>query len=98
MSELKVYNLQLLTLLDEKEVFGIAKSIAKWTSSKFSKENFSHFVSRTHTKEIQSKRGVLSGKARRVNSLEEAKPWNVLGVSRRKFFYMKKQDSFYTGK
>ena len=61
MSELKVYNLQLLTLLDEKEAFSIAKSIAKWTHSKFTEESFEDYVIRTHTSEIQSIRGKKGG-------------------------------------
>ncbi|EGT6451067.1 replication initiation protein, partial [Salmonella enterica subsp. enterica serovar Kentucky] len=81
------YNLQLIFPLDDSEVMGIAKSIAKWTNLNFSKELFNDFVEKTHTKEIQSKRGVLSGKSRRRNSLEELKPWDALGISRRKYFY-----------
>ncbi len=85
------YNLQFAVPLDENEVSGIAKSIAKWTSSKFSEESFSDFVKKTHTKKkIQSKRGVLSGKSRRIGSLEDTRPWDDLGISRRKYFYMKK--------
>ena len=45
---------------------------------------------KTHTKKIQSKRGVLSGKSRRIGSLEDTRPWDDLGISRRKYFYMKK--------
>ncbi|EAA0998329.1 replicase, partial [Shigella sonnei] len=41
-------------------------------------------------KKIQSKRGVLSGKSRRIGSLEDTRPWDDLGISRRKYFYMKK--------
>lgn len=85
------YNLQLIFPLDDSEVMGIAKSIAKWTNLNFSKELFNDFVEKTHTKEIQSKRGVLSGKSRRRNSLEELKPWDALGISRRKYFYLKKR-------
>jgi len=43
------YNLQFSAPLDENEVNGIAKSIAKWASSKLSEESFSHFVKKTHT-------------------------------------------------
>lgn len=85
------YNLQLTFSLGENEVMGIAKSIAKWTNLNFSKDQFNDFVEKTHTKEIQSKRGVLSGKSRRQNSLEELKPWDALGISRRKYFYLKKR-------
>jgi len=79
------YNKQLLTPLDLTEVQGIAKSISKWTFKHFSNDVFSL---------IQSKRGkkggLLSGETRRAGSLEESKPWDILGISRRTFFYRKK--------
>ncbi len=49
------YNLQFAVPLDENEVSGIAKSIAKWTSSKFSEESFSDFVKKTHTKKFNQR-------------------------------------------
>ena len=55
-----VYNLQFTAPLDETEVNGIAKSIAKWTHEKISEESFHEYVSRTHTSEIQSLRGSKS--------------------------------------
>lgn len=70
---------------------GIAKSIAKWTTNQLNSNSFSNFIIKTHTSEIQSKRGVLSGVSRRAGSLEERKPWDELGISRRKFFYLKKK-------
>ncbi|MEZ2684890.1 hypothetical protein ACBQ20_08820 [Proteus vulgaris] len=91
MSELKVYNLQLLTLLDEKEAFSIAKSIAKWTHSKFTEESFEDYVIRTHTSEIQSIRGKKGGGKSRsgrpkgsidLYSVNQIKPWVNIGVSR----------------
>ena len=85
------YNLQFLTPLDENEVAGIAKSIAKWTHKNFSEESFSDFVLKTHTSELQSKRGRIGGaiggkisKGGRRPSLGE--PWISLGISRHKFF------------
>lgn len=57
----RAYNLQFLTPLDEKEVQGIAKSIAKWTHSKFSPESFDMYVSKTHRSDIQKKRGTIRG-------------------------------------
>ena len=50
------YNLQFASPLDEKEVSGIAKSIAKWTSDKFSEELFNAYVKKTHTPKLQSLR------------------------------------------
>jgi hypothetical protein len=40
---------------------GIAKSIAKWTGSNFSKEAFDEYVIRTHTSDIQRIRGRKGG-------------------------------------
>ena len=85
----KAYNLHFLSPLDDGEVSGISKSIAKWTSYNLNKESFNDYVSKTHTSETQKKRGVLSGKKRRVGSLEEDKPWERLNISRRKYFYLK---------
>lgn len=74
------YNLQLSSPLDEKEVMGIAKSIAKWTSALFSEKSFFEFVKKTHTPEIQSLRGRKGGRP----SL--GKPWLDIGVSRSTYF------------
>jgi hypothetical protein len=51
------YNLQFSSPLDDNEVIGIAKSIAKWTRANFSEGTFSDYVFRTHSSEIQSLRG-----------------------------------------
>lgn len=50
------YNLHFSAPLDENEVSGIAKSIAKWTIKNFSEIEFNRYVKNTHTKEIQSVR------------------------------------------
>ena len=91
------YNLQFAAPLDENEVHGIAKSIAKWTSSRFDQSTFEKYVIDTHTPEIQSIRGrkggiISNGGGRKVDteSLESKSPWLDLGISRRKYFYMKK--------
>nr|WP_256467999.1 replication initiation protein [Yersinia ruckeri] len=84
------YNLQFAVPLDEKEVSGVAKSVAKWTSNKFSSAQFEKFVEITHSSGIQSIRGKKSGLSRRKGSLEERKPWVEMGVSRRKYFYIRK--------
>lgn len=89
------YNLQFSAPLDENEVNGIAKSIAKWTHGKFTAESFCEFVKSTHMSKIQSERGrkggiggVISrggGRPKRKSS-----PWIDLGISRstwyRKYF------------
>ena len=87
------YNLQFDSPLDESEVKGIAKSIAKWTSNNFTEVSFERFVINTHNTEIQHQRGLKSGASRRKGSVEESKPWVELGVSRRTYYYMKKKRS-----
>lgn len=78
------YNLHFTTPLDENEVIGIAKSIAKWTSSRMTEDSFSDYVSKTHTPSIQSKRGKKGGRP----SLGE--PWLDIGISRSTYFRRKK--------
>jgi len=85
------YNLKLLVPLDDNEVKGIAKSIARWTSRYFNESSFVDYINMTHSSKVQSLRGKLSGVSRRKGSLEEKKPWDDLGVSRRKYFYDKKK-------
>ena len=87
-----MYNLQLDNPLMDREVMSIAKSIAKWTSSVFTKSSFELFVNKTHASEIQSKRGAKSkggGRYKDANSNESLKPWNELGVSRATFYRKK---------
>ncbi|HHJ4287870.1 TPA: replication initiation protein [Klebsiella quasipneumoniae] len=85
------YNLQFSAPLDEKEIHGIAKSIAKWTFINLTESSFNDFVRVTHTSDVQTLRGIASGKSRRVGSLEEKSPWISMGISRRKYFYDKKK-------
>ncbi|MCA6917337.1 replication initiation protein [Pectobacterium versatile] len=94
------YNVQFSAPLDENEVYGIAKSISKWTHSNFSVTSFDEYVLKTHTKKIQSLRGRKGGEKSRgggrpseLNSIESLKPWLSMGVSRRKYFYLKKVSS-----
>ncbi|MGV1309469.1 replication initiation protein, partial [Escherichia coli] len=82
------YNLQFALPLDENEVMGIAKSIAKWTECNFSKDLFLEYVKNTHSSEIQSKRGKMSKGGGR-KSLGE--PWVELGVSRATYFRNRKK-------
>ena len=89
------YNQNFISPLDDSEVMGIAKSISKWTIKIMNESAFYKYVSDTHSSEIQSKRGVLSGKKRRVDSLEEKKPWVEEGISRRTYFYRKKAITSY---
>lgn len=55
------YNLQFPACLDEREVMTVAKSVAKWTSNKFSSDHFERFVEITHSSDIQSIRGKNQG-------------------------------------
>lgn len=87
------YNLQFVSPLDDNEVTGIAKSIAKWTRVKITKESFEKFILDTHSSEIQAKRGRISkggGRPKNKESLDSLRPWDDIGVSRRTYFYMKK--------
>jgi len=83
------YNLLFSAPLDENEVSGIVKSIAKWTHARFSENTFSNYVLSTHTSEIQKRRGISSGVKRYQGSLEQDKPWLEQGISRRTYFYRK---------
>lgn len=74
------YNLQFPSPLDENEVMGISKSIAKWTSNNFNPTSFEQYVENTHSSEIQSFRGKKGGRP----SL--GKPWIALGISRATYF------------
>jgi len=84
------YNLQFSSPLDENEVSGIAKSIAKWTARKFTNEGFADYVRKTHTSAIQSARGKKSHGGGRP-SLGE--PWVEIGISRRTYFRRMKIES-----
>lgn len=83
----RVYNLQFPVPLDDKEVTGISKSIAKWTMGKFSSTTFDEYVIKTHSPERQSLRGKKSKGGGRP-SLGE--PWLADGISRATFFRRKK--------
>jgi len=83
------YNLQLAVPLDESEIRGIAKSIAKWTHTKFTDELFKAYIARTHKSEIQSARGKISRGGGRPSL---GNPWILLGVSRSTYFRMKKEN------
>lgn len=71
------------------EVKATAKSVAKWTHKHFDPESLQDLIDRTHTPEIQSKRGKRSGEVRRKGSAEEAKPWEQEGISRATWYRRK---------
>jgi len=99
--DLKTHNLQFAAPLDENEVNGIAKSIAKWTHGKLTEESFRNYVDATHSKTIQSLRGYKGGLASkgggrlvgsiRIGSINSKKEWVSLGISRSKFYRMNKK-------
>ncbi|WP_085046926.1 replication initiation protein [Cronobacter sakazakii] len=94
------YNLKFTSPLDRNEVLSIAKSIAKWTSDKFSPESFNEYVALTHGSKIQAKRGRLGGLkskggGRKVdpNSESQRKPWLLKGISRSSYYRQKNKIS-----
>ena len=68
-------------LLSYAEVRSVARSVAKWVWRTFTVGHF---------REIQRIRGRLSGARRRQGSVEEARPWDAMGVSRRTYYNRKK--------
>ncbi|HIF9218377.1 TPA: replication initiation protein, partial [Photobacterium damselae] len=62
----------------------IAKSIAKWTMTHFTPQQFSESQARKGRK---SKGG---GRPKNTTSEAQQKPWEALGISRRTYFRRKK--------
>ncbi|KAB7710698.1 replicase, partial [Plesiomonas shigelloides] len=92
----KAYNLQFSAPLDENEVMGIAKSVAKWTNKNLTEASFSQYVMQTHTAKIQSIRGKKGGVnshggGRNINyySERQQQPWIELGISRATYYRRK---------
>ena len=85
------YNLQFAAPLDENEVNGIAKSIARWTIKNFDEVSFEKYVLDTHSSEIQAVRGRKGGmKSKGGGRKSLGNPWLDIGVSRASYFRMKK--------
>jgi len=84
----RAYNIQFTKPLDDNEVISIARSIAKWTITKFSDSNFDAYVKRTHSSKIQSMRGSKSKGGGRpklnLNISSSVLELNEKGVSMRK--------------
>ena len=90
------YNLQFSVPLDENEVIGVAKSIAKWTHLHISEESFKKYVLKTHTSDLQKIRGSVGGKNSRSGgrpigtssplSERQCQPWLKLGISRSTYY------------
>jgi hypothetical protein len=79
-------NLDFTAPLSFAELRGIIKSVARFTWRNFSLERFS---------EIQSKRGIRGMASRWVGrtSLDESRPWEADGISRRTWFRRQKAAS-----
>ena len=76
--------------MDLKEVEQIAKSVAKYTFNRTFNESFTDYVARTHTSEIQAKRGAIGGaKSKGGGRPPLGEPWVELGISRRTYFRRK---------
>ncbi|ECN1978324.1 replicase, partial [Salmonella enterica subsp. enterica serovar Typhimurium] len=81
------YNLQFPAPLDEKEVNGIAKSIAKWTEKNFTASSFKEYVINSHRSDIQSKRGRLGGlKSKGGGRPTINSPWEGMGISKSTYY------------
>jgi len=76
------------------EVKATAKSVAKWTHKRFSQQGLLDLIERTHTPELQAKRGRRSGEVRRKGSITEAKPWEAEGISRATWYRRKSNQVF----
>lgn len=62
---------QFLEPLQSKEIDQIAKSVGKWVWSHFNPHELRDLIERTHTPELQSRRGQMKGKALRDAMLPE---------------------------
>lgn len=76
------------------ECRSIAKSISNWTWKNYRQRmddaSWKEYVDKTHTSEIQSRRGKKSGEVRYEGSNEQLKPWKKLSISRA-WYYRQKQ-------
>lgn len=79
--EAEVVNQRFTPPLQFPEVRATAKSIAKWTWQRFSDDDFSR---------IQQARACRRWAKVREPSLEQSRPWEQMGISRRTFFSRKK--------
>ena len=81
--------------LPPEELIGIARSVAKYTYYKEYNpaDSFAEYVRKTHTSDIQAKRGAIGGKkSKRVpvsDSERTLEPWKELGISRRTYYRRK---------
>ncbi|HIF9097712.1 TPA: primase C-terminal domain-containing protein [Photobacterium damselae] len=80
-------NLNYVQPMQPSEVRSIAKSIAKWTMTHFTPQQFSESQARKGRK---SKGGGRPKGKITISSIEQTKPWEALGISRRTYYNRKK--------
>jgi hypothetical protein len=84
-SKALTYNADFLSPLDGREVWHLARSVAKWTWQHTTAEGFSAWQAAQGRKA-----GKASGVMRRVGSVTEAAPWVAEGVSRATWYRQRK--------
>lgn len=77
----EMVNQQFPSPMSPSELKGIAKSIAKWTWREFSEKEF---------RQIQRRRACKRWANRSAISVEQAKPWEVMGISRSTYYNRQK--------
>lgn len=77
------YNRQFAEPLPENEVKHTARSVARWTHRNMSEAGFAAYVARTHTPEVQAKRGARKGAKRREELMPKAKAMAAEGKTQR---------------
>jgi hypothetical protein len=81
-----MYNAGFAAPLDHQEVAHVARSVAKWTHQHLDAAAFSAWQA------VQGRKGgIRSGEVRRAGSVEEAKPWEAMGVSRKTYYRRKSE-------
>jgi hypothetical protein len=74
--------------MNASQIYSIAKSVAGYTfnSPAFGRnESFDEYVARTHTSEIQSKRGIRSAQKRWSGHIKQ-EPWLDMGISKATYY------------
>lgn len=66
------YNGNLLYPLNEREVWHIAKSVAKWVWRRFTPQALAELIKNTHTSEVQRNRRLSDGRKRLIEEMDAA--------------------------
>jgi hypothetical protein len=80
--EAECMNARFETPLSAAEVRSVARSVAKWVWRRFDHDHF---------RQIQRKRALTRWEKPRAPSAEQIAPWDRLGISRRTYYYRKKE-------